>query len=72
MSLDKGILHKKEHRKKYISGTAKDVDVYCRNHQGCHICRENRFYKYKKTEMSFDNKLKSYYEENEEASQLSG
>ena len=43
MSLDKAIIHKKEHRKPYRG--AKAVDRSCRNHRGCPWCEENRQYK---------------------------
>lgn len=40
MSLDKGIEHKKEKRKRYRG--AKAVDCTCRNHGSCPWCRETR------------------------------
>ena len=43
MSMDKAIIHGKEHRKQYRG--AKAVDKTCRNHGGCPWCEENRQYK---------------------------
>lgn len=45
MSLNKGIIHKKEHRKSYMG--AKAYDVMCRNHGSCTICMENRLHKFR-------------------------
>jgi hypothetical protein len=42
MSLDKAILHNKEHRKPYRG--AKAIDSTCRNHGSCDWCEENRLY----------------------------
>ena len=42
MSLDKAILHNKEHRKPYRK--AKAVDSYCRNHGSCKGCENNRLF----------------------------
>lgn len=44
MSLDKAILHKKEHRKPYRG--SKEFDSSCRNHGSCPWCRENRLHKF--------------------------
>jgi hypothetical protein len=44
MSLDKAIIHGKEHRKKYRG--AKAVDKTCRNHGGCPYCEAGRLHKY--------------------------
>ena len=48
MSLDKSILHGKEHRKQYRGSKA--IDCSCRNHGSCAWCRDNRLYKYRKVE----------------------
>ena len=48
MSLDKAILHHKEHRKPYRG--AKAVDHTCRNHGSCEYCKSNRLHKFKKDE----------------------
>ena len=48
MSLDKAILHHKEHRKPYRG--AKAVDRTCRNHGSCEYCKGNRLHKFKKDE----------------------
>ena len=43
MSLDQAIKHGKEHRKPYHGRKA--VDIWCRNHNYCWICRKNRLHK---------------------------
>lgn len=43
MSLDKAIMHGKEHRKQYYG--AKAVDWTCRNHGSCPYCSEGRKHK---------------------------
>lgn len=45
MSLDKAIVHGKEHRKQYYG--AKAIDGTCRNHGSCPWCRENRLHKFR-------------------------
>lgn len=45
MSLDKAILHKKEHRKPYRGSKA--FDSSCRNHGSCPWCRDNRMHKFR-------------------------
>ena len=49
MSLDKAIIHGKEHRKPYRG--AKAVDSSCRNHGSCPWCAGNRLYKTRKQEL---------------------
>jgi hypothetical protein len=44
MSMDKAIIHGKEHRKQYRG--AKAVDKTCRNHGGCPHCELGRLHKY--------------------------
>lgn len=51
MSLDKAILHGKEHRRQYKG--AKACDKSCRNHGDCPWCLENRLYKNKKKMFDF-------------------
>lgn len=58
MSLDKGIEHKKEHRKEY-HGT-KAIDKSCRNHGSCLRCKANRKYKYQKKQEGMDEQYKEY------------
>lgn len=45
MSMDKAILHGKEHRKPYRG--AKAIDRTCRNHGTCPWCEENRKHKFR-------------------------
>ena len=45
MSMDKAILHGKEHRKPYRG--AKAIDHTCRNHGTCLWCEENRKHKFR-------------------------
>ena len=45
MSMDKAILHGKEHRKPYRG--AKAFDRTCRNHGTCPWCEENRKHKFR-------------------------
>ena len=45
MSLDKAILHGKEHRKPRTG--AKRYFASCRNHGGCPWCEENRKHKFR-------------------------
>jgi len=54
MGMSKSIESKKEHRKPYTG--AKAVDKQCRNHGECEYCKCNRLYKYKKQEMSADDR----------------
>lgn len=49
MSLDKAIKHGKEKRKQYRGSKA--IDCTCRNHGSCKWCRDNRLYKYRKSEV---------------------
>lgn len=42
MSLDKAILHGKEHRKPYYG--SKQFDSTCRNHGSCLWCKNNRLF----------------------------
>ena len=59
MSLRKGIIYGKEHRKPYYG--SKDFDKTCRNHGGCSWCLENRKYKdIKKIEKMLD-KIDEYW-----------
>lgn len=55
MSLNKSIKSGKEHRKKYYGPKA--IDISCRNHGSCPVCRENRLHKYKKREQEIKSKL---------------
>ena len=45
MSLDKGIEHGKEKRKKYFGSKA--IDKSCRNHGSCPWCMKNRKHKFR-------------------------
>ena len=44
MSMDKAIIHGKEHRKPYHG--AKAVDKTCRNHGSCEHCAAGRMHKF--------------------------
>ena len=61
MSLDKGILHKKEHRKPYKG--SKGFDYSCRNHGSCAYCSDNRTFFHKKRETFSIQDLKEYKNE---------
>lgn len=54
MSLDKGVEHGKEKRKKYRGGKA--IDCTCRNNGSCSWCRDTRTHntKRRKTESEYD------------------
>lgn len=56
MSLNKAILHKKEHRKEYQGSKA--IDLSCRNGGLCIWCQMNRQYKNKKRQESLNEKLR--------------
>ena len=58
MSLDKAILHGKEHRKPFYG--AKAADITCRNHGDYAYCRENRIFKNKRAEEDSFKKLRDY------------
>lgn len=60
MSLEKAILHKKEHRKQYTGGKA--IDKSCRNHGSCTWCLENRMHKYRVRKEAAKKQEKEYYE----------
>ena len=60
MSLDKAILHGKEHRKPYIGG--KSIDRTCRNHGNCDWCKDNRLHASKVQKEIADAKLAEYEE----------
>lgn len=51
MSLEKAILHGKEHKKPYRG--SKCVDKTCRNHGGCPYCLGNRLHSTKVRKMKF-------------------
>lgn len=61
MSLDKAIIHGKEHRKQYEG--AKSIDKTCRNHGSCSWCRGNRTWKNNKRELSAKQEIEEYEEE---------
>lgn len=60
MSLDKAILHGKEHRKPHIGG--KSIDRTCRNHGSCDWCKDNRLHASKVQQEIADVKLAEYEE----------
>jgi hypothetical protein len=49
MSLDKAILHKKEHRK-----LTRQASKYCWNHGGCSYCLSGRMYRTNKEKQRTD------------------
>ena len=63
MSLDKAILSKKEHRKKYYGSKA--IDCSCRNHGSCEWCLENRRIHSLKEIEKLNFSLKEYYSQNQ-------
>jgi hypothetical protein len=58
MSLDKAIMHKKEHRKEYTG--AKWWAKSCRNHGDCPWCQGNRKYRYNKRKESCKQQEEEY------------
>lgn len=64
MSLEKGILHGKEHRAPFHG--AKAVDPMCRNHGACSHCEKNRRFNELRTKARIESELKEFYEENEQ------
>lgn len=69
MSLDKAILHGKEHRKAYCRENGsylKEISPICRNHGGCPWCQENRLHKNRKKEEGMKIDLKEYHLQSEE------
>ena len=56
MSLNKAILHRKEHRKEYYGSKA--IDPSCRNGGTCGWCQMNRQYKNKKRQDSLNEKIR--------------
>lgn len=58
MSLDKSIMHGKEHRKPYRG--AKSIDRTCRNHGGCPWCQGNRMHKNDKRMLALKQKYLDY------------
>ena len=56
MSLNKAILHRKEHRKEYYGSKA--IDPSCRNGGTCLWCQMNRQYKNKKRQESLNEKIR--------------
>jgi DNA repair photolyase len=58
MTLDKGILHGKEHRKPYRRSQA--FDRSCRCHGGCSYCYAARMYAHRKREAAAAAALAAY------------
>jgi len=61
MSMNKAILHGKEHRKKYTG--AKAVDMTCRNHGSCPWCYGNRTFKARREGLYSLQQVKDWNEE---------
>ena len=58
MGLDKGIEHRKEHRKKYYG--AKAIDKSCRNHGSDPWSEADRLYRANKEDEKTKNEIKDY------------
>jgi len=63
MSLDKAILHKKEHRKQYHDSRV--IDMTCRSHGTCFWCQGNRFHKLNKQLLSAKEQIEELKKEEE-------
>lgn len=66
MGLEKAIAHGKEHRKPYRDNDSKAFDPECRNHGGCVWCIKNRMYSYNKRKQAAEQKLKEYWQGDEQ------
>lgn len=64
MSLDKAILHGKEHRKEYRGSKA--FAKTCRNHGSCPWCIENRTHKFRDKKPKLKNEEIEYGESDSE------
>jgi hypothetical protein len=59
MSLEKAIIHKKEHRKQYRGSKA--FDCSCRNHGSCGYCESNRTIFDKKTRLRVSDQVDEWF-----------
>lgn len=59
MSLEKAIIHKKEHRKEYRGSKA--FDCSCRNHGSCGYCKSNRTIFDKKARMRVEGQVDEWF-----------
>ena len=64
MGLEKAIAHGKEHRKPYHDSRA--VASECRNHGKCDYCLSNRMHSFKKQKQAAIQKLKEYWQGDEQ------
>ena len=64
MSLDKAIIHGKEHRKQYKG--VKAYDSQCCNHGSCDRCKGGRLYQYNRSLAAAVQKLNEYDERHED------
>lgn len=72
MGLEKAIAHGKEHRKPYRDNDSRAFDMECRNHGGCVWCIRNRMYSYNKRKQAAIQKLKEYWQGDEQDFSKSG
>ena len=66
MGLEKAIAHGKEYRKPYRDNDSRAFDMECRNHGGCVWCIRNRMYSYNKRKQAAIQKLKEYWQGDEQ------
>lgn len=64
MGLEKAIAHGKEHRKPYNDSRA--VASECRNHGKCDYCLSNRMHGFEKQKQAAEQKLKEYWQGDEQ------
>ena len=72
MGLEKAIAHGKEYRKPYRDNDSRAFDMECRNHGGCVWCIRNRMYNYNKRKQAAEQKLKEYWQGDEQDFSKSG
>ena len=66
MGLEKAIAHGKEYRKPYRDNDSRAFDMECRNYGGCVWCIRNRMYSYNKRKQAAIQKLKEYWQGDEQ------
>ena len=70
MGLEKAIAHGKEHRKPYHDSRA--VASECRNHAKCDYCLSKRMHSFKKQKQAAIQKLKEYWQGDEQGFEKTG